>query len=600
MFNPFKIIRASLTGKLISVTVILIIVAVGISWYLLINTLKKRGINDAIKYTMSYTDLVARSTRYNMLMRQRDAIQKTLEDISREKDIEGVRIFDSKGRIHYSSRPEEIGQFVDRDSFACKGCHTTDERPAESISRGKRWVIYTGEDGERILTSVMPIFNEFSCYTGDCHVHPEGQRVLGILQTDYSLSSVDREINMLILKTAIYAIVLIMIGSFILYLVLRRFVLRPVSVLSKAMKRVKSGDLNQMVEITSEDEMGVLGNTFNLMTEELREAREKAEDWASKLEEEVKKKTEELKRSQYKLMEAEKLASLGRLTSDIAHEIRNPLTAIGGFARRLYRIVNGPKEKEYAEIMIEEVSRLEKILKDVLTFSRSAGYNLERQNIKEVIKETVRVYEHLCVEHNIDIEVMIKEDLPPVLIDRDQLRQAISNLITNAIDAMPHGGALTVTADTESLHGVTYVVIRITDTGEGIPEDKLSVIFEPFYSTKEPGVGTGLGLPITRKIMQEHGGFIDVKSAVGKGTTMSLYFPYQSVEESLKMKCWEYMKCGRDGSSGMRCPAYPDFGRICWVVAGTFCDGKAQGTFAQKYEDCRKCEFYQKVREKEI
>jgi len=597
MFNPLKIIRSSLTGKLISVTVILIIVAVGISWYLLINTFKRRGINDAIRYTMSYTDLIVRSTRYSMLMRQRDAIQETIEEIARKENIEKIRIMDTDGRIHFSSIPEEIGQTVDRDSFVCKGCLVTDE---EISGKDKKWFIYTGNDGNRTLVSIMPILNEPSCYTAVCHVHPENQKILGVLRTDYSLSSVDRDIRILIMKTAIYAVVLIIGGSFILYLILRRFVLKPVSVLSTAMKRVRSGDFNHTVEISSQDEMGVLGNIFNMMTKELKDARERTEDWTFKLEEEVAKKTEELKRSQYRLIEAEKLASLGRLTSDIAHEIRNPLTAVGGFARRLYRIVNSPREKEYVGIIVEEVARLEKILKDVLTFSRSAGYNLERQNIKEVVKETVRVYEHLCMDHNIDIEVMIDEDIPPVLIARDQLRQAISNLITNAIDAMPKGGALTVTAEAESLHGVTYVVIRITDTGEGIPEDKLSVIFEPFYSTKEPGVGTGLGLPITRKIMQEHGGFIDVKSTVGKGTCMSLYLPYQSTKESQKMKCWEYMRCGRDENTGQRCPAYPDFGRICWVIAGTFCKGQIHGTFAQKYEDCSKCEFYKKVRNKEL
>jgi two-component system NtrC family sensor kinase len=600
MFNPFKIIKTSLTGKLIFITVVLIIIAVGVSWYLLINTIKKRGINDAIKYTASYTDLVVRSTRYSMLMRQRDAIQKTLDDIAREQDIEGIRIFDSRGRIHYSSRREEIGDSIEMGAFACKGCHTDTEKPSKAISKEKKWLIYRGEDGYRILTSILPIFNEVSCYTADCHFHSENQKVLGILQTDYSLYSVDTEINLLIFKTAIYAIVFIVVGSIILYLVLRRFVLRPVSILSKAMRRVMAGDLDHTVDIPSHDEMQLLGNTFNVMTAELKDARKRSEDWTRTLEKEVAKKTEELKRSQYRLMEAEKLASLGRLTSDIAHEIRNPLTAIGGFARRLYKIVDSPKEKEYAEIMVEEVNRLEKILKDVLTFSRSAGYNLERQNIKDVIKETIKIYEHLCMEHNIDIEVMLKEDLPPVLLDRDQLRQALSNLLTNAIDAMPDGGALTVTSDTETIYGVIYVVIRITDTGEGIPEDKQSVIFEPFYSTKEPGIGTGLGLPITRKIMQEHGGFVDVKSTVGRGTTVSLYFPYQSIEESLKMKCWEYMKCGRNGNTSAKCPAHPEFGRICWVVAGTFCEGKAQGTFAQKYEDCRKCEFYRKVRSKEI
>lgn len=600
MFNPFKIIRGSLAGKLVFIIVVLIIMGVGISWYLLINTLKKRAINDVIEYTVSYSELVMKGTRYSMLIGQRDAIQKTLDDIATKKDIKRMRIFDSSGRIHYSSSIDEVGGSVDRESFACRGCHTDPERPSETLSGKKSWFIYRGKEGYRILTSVTPIFNEPSCYTAACHVHPKEQKVLGILETDYSLSSVDRDIKRLVVKTAIYAMVFIVISSMVLYLVLRRFVLRPVSILSTAMKRVRAGDLEQTVDIPSQDEMGLLGSTFNMMTKDLRDAREKTENWARTLEEEVTKKTNELKRSQTRLIQSEKLASLGRLASDIAHEIRNPLTAIGGFARRLYKIVDSPREKEYAEIVVTEVNRLEKILKDVLTFSRSVKYDLRRQDIKNVIKDTIKVYEDLCIENRINIEMILKEDIPPVLIDRDQLRQALSNLLTNAIDAMPDGGTLTVTADTESLHEIKYVVIRVSDTGDGIPEEKLPLIFEPFFSTKEIGVGTGLGLSITRKIMQEHGGFINVESVVGKGTTLSLYFPYQSEEESLKIKCWEYMKCGRDRDATVRCPAYPDFGRVCWVVAGTFCESKVQGTFAQKYEDCRRCEFYQRVNAREI
>lgn len=599
MFHPIKFIRGSLTGKLITATFILIIIGVGISWSLVIDTFKDRSINNAIGYTISYTNLIMKGIQYSMLTKQRDAIQKTIEDIAREKDIKGIRIFDSKGKIHYSSNQKEIGGLVDRGSFACKGCHTDPVRPSETLLHDKSWFIYNTKGG-RGLISVLPIHNEPSCYTADCHFHPPEQRVLGVLETDYSLYSVDREINLLIIKTTIYAIVFILLSALILYLVLRRFVLKPVLTLSEAMKRVKEGDLNQSVNIKTDDEIGLLGSTFNMMTRDLSEARKKTEEWTRILEEEVKKRTDELKRAQDRLIQSEKLASLGRITSDIAHEIRNPLTAIGGFARRLYRIVDGLKEKEYTGIMIEEVNRLEKILRDILTFSRDVRYNLTRQDIRNIIKEVVRLYEDLCIENSIDVEVVLKDELPPVLVDRDQLREALGNLISNAIDAMPNGGALTITADTEELHNVIYVVINVSDTGKGIPEDRLNLIFEPFFSTKEVGIGTGLGLSITRKIMEEHGGFINVKSVVGKGTTMSLYFPYQSIEESLKIKCWEYMKCGRDKDSTMRCPAYPDFGRVCWVVAGTFCEGKVQGTFAQKYEDCRKCEFYQRVKNKEI
>jgi signal transduction histidine kinase len=382
----------------------------------------------------------------------------------------------------------------------------------------------------------------------------------------------------------------------LLSIVLRKFVLKPLSTLTDAMGHVAQGDLGRAVTASSQDEVGQLVRSFNDMTQELKTARERMEHWTESLEREIKKKSDELKKSQDKLIQAEKLAALGRLAADVAHEIRNPLTAIGGFARRLHKSAVGEKERERAEVIVAEVNRLEKILRDVLTFSRDARYHLEKNRVDDLVYDVVSIYEQICSEQSVSVEVMIEKNLPPVLIDRDQVRQALINLISNALDAMPRGGALKITAGNEGLHDVRYVYLRISDSGEGIDEDKMSLIFDPFFTTKEIGRGTGLGLSITRKIIEEHGGFVRAESAKGKGSVFSLYFPQQGEAESQEIKCWEYMKCSRDKDATAKCPAYPNFGRICWAVAGTFCEGKVQGTFAQKYEDCRKCDFYKMVK----
>ncbi len=600
MNGPFRHITKSLAGKLIIAIGLLIIIGGGISWYTLISNGKKILTKNAIQYTASYSELIKKSTRYGMLTFHRESIQHTIDSISLTENIKRVRIFDSKGRIFYSSRHEEIGQMVDRTSTACIGCHSDPERPSITLTSKNQWTIYESKDGYRILTVVDPVYNEPSCYTATCHVHHQEKRVLGILQTDFSLSSVDKTIQKQTVDTTSYALVFMGITSIILYFVLRSFVLKPVSMLSNGMDKVSDGNLDQTVQITSRDELGLLANSFNVMTRDIKIARAKMDNWTQTLENEVAKKTEELRRSQDKLIQAEKLASLGRLTADVAHEIRNPLTAIGGFAHRLSKIVTQEKEKEYADVIVCNVNSLEKILRNVLTFSREARYHLEKHNIEEVVHDVLIIYEDLCREQRISIEVKIGEHLPAILIDKEQVRQAFSNLITNAIDAMPNGGTLTVTAGVEEIHAVIFLFLKVSDTGQGIPEEKLPFIFEPFFTTKEIGRGTGLGLSITRKIMEEHSGFVRAGSTMGKGSTFSLYFPYQSEEESLKVKCWEYMKCGRDKDATVKCSAYPNFGRSCWVVSGTFCEGKVQGTFAQKYEDCRKCEFYQKVKSKEI
>lgn len=597
MVNFPDSIRKSLAGKLIVAMGLLVFVGGGISWYWLISQNRKNLMSNAVEYTSSYSDLVKKSVRYSMLTFNRVPIQHTIEGIASSEGIRRIRIFDSKGKVFYSSRRAEIGTLVDRTSFACAGCHSNPERPSETLTNNRQWVTYTGKGGQSLLTYVDPIYNEPSCYTAACHVHRRGQKVLGILETDFSLSPLDKRIREQSMAMSAYSISLMLLSSLLIYLVLRKFVLKPVSTLTDDMKKVSTGDLEQKIVMKSEDEIGVLADTFNLMTKDLKVARETAENWTRTLETEVSKKVAELKKSQDKLFQAEKLASLGRLTADVAHEIRNPLTAVGGFAHRLHKIVEGEKQKEYADVIIAEVERLERILKDVLTFSRDARFHLERRPLEEAVHEVVRVYEGLCREQSIEVDVRITENLPPVLIDKDQVKQALTNLVANAMDVMQKGGMLTISVGREEINDVTYVFLTVSDTGPGIPEEKLPLIFEPFFSTKEIH-GTGLGLSITRKIIEEHGGFIRAESEEGRGATIGLYFPFQKEEDSLQVKCWEYMKCGRDKDSALKCPAYPNFGRTCWAVAGTFCDGKAQGTFAEKYEDCRKCEFYRKVTDK--
>ncbi|NOY40152.1 MAG: sensor histidine kinase [Nitrospirae bacterium] len=334
---------------------------------------------------------------------------------------------------------------------------------------------------------------------------------------------------------------------------------------------------------------------LGLLSEKLRRDKEEIE----KLNRELLKSIDELRKLQHKLIEAEKLSALGRLTADIAHEIRNPLTAIGGFARRLEkRIKKNSKEEEYARLISSEVERLERILRDVLSFSREAKYHLNYENINNIASETLKAFNELCKERGIEIKKELDPDLPKILIDKDQVIQALNNLIINALDAMQKGGILTIRTRLEQKNYINYVVFDIIDTGTGISKEKLERLFEPFYSTKQVGQGTGLGLSICKKIMDEHRGFISVSSTVGEGSTFSLYFPYVPASDAFKTQCWEYNKCGVDkagNSDESACPAYPNYGRICWGVAGTFCEGRARGIFAQKIGDCKKCEFYNRV-----
>ncbi len=230
---------------------------------------------------------------------------------------------------------------------------------------------------------------------------------------------------------------------------------------------------------------------------------------------------------QEQLIQAEKLSALGRLTANVAHEIRHPLTSIGGFARRLdKKILSGTKEKEYVDIIINQVGNLENILRNVLTYSRETHLILGDHDINEIIDESLNLYKDLCEKQSIRVQKSFG-DIPRIMIDKLRVKETIDNLLSNAIDSMPKGGSLTLSTKKENLNERKYAIVNISDTGEGIAEDRLGMIFEPFFTTKVLGRGTGLGLSICKKIMEDHGGFIRFESKVGEGSTVSLYFPYK-------------------------------------------------------------------------
>ncbi len=592
--NFIKGIAGSLTAKIVIILGLLITVGGGSFWYISIKTEEKNLMDNTITFMSSFSEVVKKSVRNDMLLYRREDIQRTLESIGASESIAKVQIFDAKGMIFYSSDREGIGHRADRNSYACVGCHQDPGGPRELLLTDKRWNTYSDPAGARVLSFVEPIYNEPDCYSASCHAHGRDQKVLGILTTDFSLLPIDMKIRRQIIFNSLCLLVFLAVTGSTLYFVLWRFVLRPVTSLSEGMENVATGDLSQSVAATSSDEIGRLTGTFNSMTQELNGARQRMQKWTQSLEEEVKKKTDEIMKTQGKLIHSEKMAALGRITADIAHEIRNPLTALGGFGRRLQKIASTEKEKECSDIIVSEVHRLEQILRDVMTFSREVKICFERMPVTDMVKDCVVTFSALCEEHGITIDTRCEAELP-VLIDRGQAAQAIKNLISNAIDVMLGGGVLLVTTTPEKLHEAPFVALHISDTGPGIPTAQLPLIFEPFHTTKEIGRGTGLGLSISRKIIEEHGGFIKAENRKIGGLRASLYFPYQSEEDLCKIPCWEFMGCERNIGKEMVCPAYPHFGRVCWVVGGTFCEGKIQGTFAQKCHDCRSCGFYKKV-----
>jgi hypothetical protein len=223
-----------------------------------------------------------------------------------------------------------------------------------------------------------------------------------------------------------------------------------------------------------------------------------------------------------RLLQADKLSSIGLLAAGVAHEVNTPLAVISTYAQMLAKQIGGDEQKSaMLDKIAKQTFRASEIVNSLLNFSRTSGKEFGDIDLGRVIRETVSLIEHQLQKNGIRVEVSLDEPLPPIRGEAGKLQQVFLNLFLNARDAMDRGGALTVRARAAE-RGVR---ITVEDTGRGIPPENLERIYDPFFTTKSARTGTGLGLSVTYGIVREHGGEIEVDSAIGRGTRFHLEFP---------------------------------------------------------------------------
>ena len=232
----------------------------------------------------------------------------------------------------------------------------------------------------------------------------------------------------------------------------------------------------------------------------------------------------ELARLQKQLLQSEKLSSVGRLASGVAHEINNPLTGIltyGHFLKKKADEIN--LVQEYSEKIVNETMRCRKIIRGLLDFARQTEPEKKLTDINKIVKDTLILAEHQAAMKKVKILTELNEQLPMITVDANQIQEVFMNIVLNALDAMPGGGLLTISSN--SIVAGRYIEIKFTDTGCGIPTENLNKLFDPFFTTKKVGEGTGLGLSVSYGIIEKHNGTIEVQSEVGKGSTFAVKLP---------------------------------------------------------------------------
>ncbi|HWI82852.1 sensor histidine kinase [Ramlibacter sp.] len=499
---------------------------------LLVQQARNDQLSALVTHMTQLSQVIARSTRYAMLLDEPDIVDKIIHDIGKQEGIQRVRVLRKNGVIAHSNRPEEIGSNIDKEAEHCSNCHQG-ERVLSDIPNHKKWRLFETADKHQMLGNMEVIRNEPSCSSASCHRHPQVQSVLGVVDITYSMDAINKQLRAHVINMIAVSIGFILLVSLSVGWLLHRMIYVPLRDLEKGAKRLASGNFDSPIPVRGDDEFGSLARSTNAMMGAVKKSHEDLEQWVEKLEEKVKERTEELRLAEAEVARGEKLASIGQLAAGIAHELNNPLTGVLTFTTLLRKkMPEGSADAEDLDLVIRETKRCASIIRRLLDFAREKTPEKALVDVNQLIEDTVRFVERSAALQQIEIVTDLDPELPPLSVDADLIKQVLMNILVNAQQAIEGPGR--ITARSRLLPARRFagagapspaVQIEITDTGCGIPAANLQRIFDPFFTSKEVGKGTGLGLSVSYGIVRSHGGEIEVESTVGEGSTFRVLLP---------------------------------------------------------------------------
>ena len=490
MINKKSIFPLSLSSKVALVIAEVLLLTVGISAYIGITIQEKRLISRTQNESFLLSQTIHNELERAMLSGRREQVQSFLVDLGQSDRIIEASVFDPTGKIIFSTQTSRLDSRINVDKSIFSG------------SPDRKLVIDT--NGRlKSMTILTPIFNQTPCQK--CHT--SNNAVLGALYFKPSLDWIVQESNENRRLMFYSAGLTVLISVLVITLLTHLLVLKPITALEQTMSEVAKGDLSKRVTIPSEDEIGLLGQHFNTMIGQLETANKKL---AAVHEAE--------------LLRAGKLASLGELAAGLVHEMKNPLSGISAATQVMSeQLDKSDPRREIMQEMINQVERLNKTLNDLLSFAKPRLPQLMPVNINEVVQNSVLFTKAQANQQKIQLIEKYHDKLPTLWLDSEQIKQVLLNLILNAFQAMPSGGKLMIETKNSSSKTVS---ILVKDNGKGISPENLEKIFVPFFTTRAKG--TGLGLPVSKKIIEMHEGTLEAESQVGVGTIFTITLPVKS------------------------------------------------------------------------
>jgi two-component system NtrC family sensor kinase len=482
------------------------------------------------------SSIVEGALYYSMLENDKATLQRTLDLISNMSGIDEVNMYNDQDILAYTSVDTEMDS---RGNPNCIGCHSDlaglfprQDRDYVIVPNIPECGIRQNEHGSRHLVIRQTILNESSCYTAQCHAHAATDEVLGSLLItlpleDLDAFSVESSTDFLLLATLITVLLVTFLVVFT-----RKKIKDPLNSIIEASEAVSKGDTTIRLDINPKllEDMRLVSVAFNNMLDNIESATIELQNWSQQLEYKVQKKSEELMEAQNELIHVERIASLGKLSSSVAHEINNPLSGILVYSKLIHKQLSGdsfqhPKKETILKnlhLIETETKRCGDIVKGLLDFSRKDREDFERVRLHKLLEETSRLMTHSIKIADIHFSKDFRAGNDLVTCSPNQMKQAFVALLVNASEAIREQGEICVrTQNSDEGH----IRVTISDNGVGISKQDLPHIFEPFFSTKHDASGIGLGLPIVHGIVENHKGKLEVESEVGKGTTIAITIP---------------------------------------------------------------------------
>ncbi len=522
--------------KLILSLTVLIVAISSVSGYLNFRTQQKQLVETMILGADQLSRSITGATWHAMLDDDRKAAYQIMRVIADKQGVDRIRMFNREGRLVFSTDAREQPTATSMSNEVCASCHSQGaikNRPTED----SRVRYATSPDGVKTINMVAPIYNEPSCSNASCHAHQASTKVLGVVDVALRLDPVRQGTRAITLQTVVMTALEVIIGAAFVILFTRRFVATPIQQLIKGTKAVSAMNLDQPIGISRRSqELDELVDSFNRMRERLKLAVAELNDMQQTLESKVDERTRQLQTAQKKLVQADRLASLGTLAASVAHEINNPISGVLNLSMLLERLMakgDYPAGREaefrkYLALISAETARVGRIVSDLLAFSRRSKPQRASADLNKLVRTTVGLADHKLKLISAEVVLELQEGLPFVECDGSQMQQVILNLVLNGAQAMQPLGGGKLTIGTRLLPDGADVELWVSDTGQGIAPENLSKIFDPFFTTKADGKGVGLGLAVLYGIVKAHDGEVEVTSRKNEGTTFTVTLPLKS------------------------------------------------------------------------